>query len=376
VIHGLASALAERHDILLLHLGTDGDVDPALAARCAAVDVVEPPRRAGWSRRVTDAFALARGRSLWAADSAIPLVQRQVRSLLRRHQPDVVQVEHTVLGDALAAAPERLRVVTVYDPASSGREHIALRREGPRVMHRLDAVAEVRQERRVLALADAAVVLTERDRGLLAPLALPRTEVVTIPTGWTVPAQPLDPVGARPPTLLFVGNFVHPPNVDAALRLAQRILPLVRSSCPEVTLELVGGSPPPEVHALAGDRVLVAANVASVAPHLDHAAVVVVPIAIGGGVRVKVLEALAAGKAVVASERAAEGIGGAGGKHIVVAEGDQEMAAAIVELVTDEPARRRLAGEARAWAERELSWSATADRYDELYDRLEFRRNR
>lgn len=88
----------------------------------------------------------------------------------------------------------------------------------------------------------------------------------------------------------------------------------------------------------------------------------------------KVLEALAAGKAVVASSRASEGLSVRSGGELIVADGDAATAAAIIELVRDRRARRELAGYARAWALRELTWSAMADRYDELYDRTEQRR--
>jgi glycosyltransferase involved in cell wall biosynthesis len=91
-------------------------------------------------------------------------------------------------------------------------------------------------------------------------------------------------------------------------------------------------------------------------------------------VRVKVLEALAAGKAVVASTRAAEGISARAGEELIVTDGDAATAAAVVELLEDDDARRELAARARAWAVRELTWAAMADGYDELYDRTEQRR--
>jgi glycosyltransferase involved in cell wall biosynthesis len=90
--------------------------------------------------------------------------------------------------------------------------------------------------------------------------------------------------------------------------------------------------------------------------------------------RVKVLEALAAGKAVVASPRAVEGLAARGRDHLVVADGHVATASAIAELIEDVEARRRLGQGARAWALRELTWSAMADRYDDLYERLTARR--
>ncbi|HVF79936.1 MAG TPA: glycosyltransferase family 4 protein [Solirubrobacteraceae bacterium] len=370
-IHGLAGELTRRHDVVLLHLEPGANVDPELAGRCVEVHSLKPAQSGAWSRRARGALALARGRSLWAAEIGVASLQRRVRDLADAFRPDVIQVEHGILGDALGAAGQgRLRVLTVHDPALSQRESLALRREGLPLAHRLDAAVSLRQERRVLALADAVVVFSERDRMLLAPATPPSTQLVTIALGWDVPAAGLDPVGVQPATLVFVGSFVHPPNVEAAVTLAQRILPRVRVKHPHARLDIVGTSPPAEVRALACEFLEVHGSVSSVTPYLDRAAVVVAPMAIGGGMRVKVLEALAAGKAVVASSRAVEGLTARSGRELLVADGDADTAAAITRLLADEQLRRRLAAGARTWALRELAWSTMADRYDELYARL------
>jgi glycosyltransferase involved in cell wall biosynthesis len=374
-IHGLAGALAERHHVLLVHLATESEVDPRLAARCAAIRSVAPPNGGRWARRLRAGAGLARGRSMWAAEARIGALQREVRDLLTAHRPDVVQAEYAVVGDVLACATRNeLRILTIYDPAASVVDSLPFRREGPRVAHRVDARVAVRQERRVASLADAVVAFTERDRRLLAASFPAGTELAVIPLGWSVPGRALNPVGFGTPTLLFIGNFMHPPNIDAALRLAREILPRVQSAHPEVKLELVGPSAPPEVRALAGDAVRVTGAVPSVLPYLDRAALVVVPIALGGGMRVKVLEAMAAGKAVVGSSRATEGLSAPAGEAFLLADGDIDMSRAIARLLTDEDARRRIATNARAWAQGELAWATMADRYDELYARLEARR--
>jgi glycosyltransferase involved in cell wall biosynthesis len=91
--------------------------------------------------------------------------------------------------------------------------------------------------------------------------------------------------------------------------------------------------------------------------------------------RVKVLEAMAAGKAVVATTRATEGLSAPAGEAFLLADDNTEMSQAIGRLLTDEDARRLIATKARAWAEGELGWARMADRYDELYARLEARRS-
>src|SRR5439155_13710615 len=122
--------------------------------------------------------------------------------------------------------------------------------------------------------------------------------------------------------------------------LAGRIFPRVVALVPKARLELVGHAPGDDVRALAGGAVTIHASVPDVTPYLDRAAVVVAPIRIGGSMRMKVLESLAAGKALVASPRAAEGVEELAGEQMVVGGAQGEMAEARASLRHD-LARRR-----------------------------------
>jgi glycosyltransferase involved in cell wall biosynthesis len=111
-------------------------------------------------------------------------------------------------------------------------------------------------------------------------------------------------------------------------------------------------------------------RVETVDPFLEQAAIVVVPLRLGGGQRVKVLEALAAGKAVVATRRATAGLSVRDGEEVMLAETDEEFQAAIERLLADPRDRVRLATGARAWAERELRPERLAEPYAALYASL------
>ena len=372
-VHGLLSALSERHELVVLHMERSGRSDPELLHRGVVVHALAPRELGRWSRRALAVQAFARQRSLWACELGVAEIRARVEELAREFRPDVVQVEYGVIGEVLAAAPPgAARVLTIYDPVTSLREFLPLRREGSPLAHRLDARCALREEGRALSLADVAVVFTDRDRAQLAeqhPQHSP-AKLVTVPMGWEVPPDASAPAGVPPPRVLFVGNFIHPPNVAAAMSLVTAIFPRVRAACPGAILEIVGGSAPSQLRALGSDTVHVTGAVDTVAPYLDRAAVVAAPLTVGGGVRIKVLEALAAGKAVVASSRAVEGITARPGREIVVADGETTTAEAIVELLRHENARAELGRRARTWATRELAWSTMADRYEALYDRL------
>jgi len=266
------------------------------------------------------------------------------------------------------------RVLVAHEPATARAAESATVRAGRRRRARLAAHLEERAwrrfERQALERVDAAVAFTEADREALAALgATPPLHV--IPFGIDVPPEPLDPAGAPDrETLVFVANFVHGPNVEAARRLVLELLPRVRRERPGVVVELVGRAPPPAVRQLAGDGVTVTGEVPSVTPSLDRASVVVAPLAIGGGIRVKTIEALAYGKAVVATPLAAAGLPVADGEHLRLAETDDELARATLELLADRDGRAALGRRARAWALEHAGWDATVAAYERLYRSL------
>ena len=117
--------------------------------------------------------------------------------------------------------------------------------------------------------------------------------------------------------MLFIGNFIHPPNVDAADRLINHIFPQVQSQFSETRLFIVGDHLPSTVLQEANPNVVATGFVPDITPYLEQAALVVIPLRLGGGMRVKTLEALAAGKAIVASPRAVEGLDVLNGKRAI-----------------------------------------------------------
>lgn len=377
----LLSGLAERHRVALLFLRGDGEpgVDNELNRRLERVEEFSRfgrNRAVGLRRRLQKqaraAAALVSSRPTWATHCAVPALSRRLRELARTWRPDVVHAEYHVMGQYLADldGSTARRVLDEYEPGvGPARELWRSSRGFDRFRNRLDLRAWERFEGRVARLADAVVVFTERDRKALAPYA-GSVPLVTIPLGTELPAQALDPAGAPPPAVLFTGSYHHPPNVDAALLLARSIFPKVRERRPDAALTLVGEAPPEELLATAGPGVTVTGFVPSLYPYLDAAAVVAAPLFRGGGMRVKILEALAAGKAIVASPLAVEGIGVTDGSEVILAATAEGFAEAILALLDDRDRRVALAGRARAWAEENLGRERWIAAYEGLYDTL------
>lgn len=372
----LVGGLAARHRVALLCLRSPDEpgIEEGIAHRCRVAEAIERPAPPRPLRQARVAAGLVAGRPAWATKWWAPAFAARVRELASSFRPDVVQIEYPVMGrylPALEGCPAP-RVLTVYEPAAAAsRERLdaasGVRR---RLSRRLDHLAWGRFERRVLAGVQAAVALTGRDREALEALGT-GTPIVIIPLAATLPVQPSSPTGdlARA-RLLFVGNFRHPPNVDAALWLAHGIFPRIKKRHPGAFLHLVGDAPPPELARLGGPSIGVTGLVPDLAPFLDRAAVVVAPLRQGGGMRVKVLEALAAGKAVVATPLAVAGLDVAHERELLLGSGTEEIVEAVLRLLASPDERAALAGRARAWAEGHLGPARTVAAYEMLYAAL------
>ena len=162
------------------------------------------------------------------------------------------------------------------------------------------------------------------------------------------------------PSLLFTGNFGYPPNVESALWLEGEILPLVRRSAPGCRLVLCGRNPPEALLALAqrDPGIEVTGEVPDVRPWLGACDVVVVPLRHGGGTRLKILEALAAGCPVVSTAKGAEGLEVEHGRDLLLAETPEAIGEAVLWCLADPAAAAAMALRGRALVAARYSWQA------------------
>lgn len=173
------------------------------------------------------------------------------------------------------------------------------------------------------------------------------------------------------PSILFVGNFAYDPNIDAALYFSRHIFPLVLKDVPNVKLFLVGNAPPPEICSLTSNKQIeVTGRVASLIPFYKHADVVVCPLRIGGGVKVKVLEALGFGKAIVSSSVGAQGLDLSTYRAVAVADDQTHFAENVVRLLVQPKVRYTQEREALAYARTLPSWDQVSEAFARLYEEM------
>jgi sugar transferase (PEP-CTERM/EpsH1 system associated) len=211
-------------------------------------------------------------------------------------------------------------------------------------------------ERRIPPRFDLNIVMSESDGRALADLA-PAARSAVVPNGvdtsYFTPA-----LNRETPALIYGGGMNMFANRDAVMYFVTEVWPAIQAVRPDVRFFAVGQDPPRELLALAerDSRIVVTGYVTDIREYIAQAAVYVVPLRVGGGTRLKVLDAMAMGKAMVSSSTGCEGINVAPGEHLLIADTAQAFAEATLALLDDPARRQSLARAARALVEREYGW--------------------
>lgn len=222
----------------------------------------------------------------------------------------------------------------------------------------------LRFEGRTVARFDRVLAVSDVDRDTLQRLYGDRLKapVSVIPTGVdTKYFAPRPATTEHSKRIVFTGSMDWLPNSDGVVFFCHEILPLIRQAEPDATFTIVGRSPTPAVRRLADDDgIEVTGRVEDVRPYLRNAAVYVVPLRIGGGTRLKIFEAMAAGRAVVSTTIGAEGLPTENGRHLLLADTPREFADAVLTLLRDPATRSSIETQGRALVTEHYDWSAAA----------------
>jgi glycosyltransferase involved in cell wall biosynthesis len=231
-----------------------------------------------------------------------------------------------------------------------------------RLVSKIEYAKMVRFEPEQVRRFHHVIAVSEQDREAMKGMVDP-DRISVIPTGVDLSKYQYDPT-LRPasPLVVFTGSMDWEANIDGVEYFCKNVWPQVISRIPAARFRIVGRAPHARVRALASDSVEVTGSVPSIVDHLREAAVIVVPLQIGGGTRIKIYEGMAMGKATVSTTIGAEGLDVHGGRDIVLADDPASFADAICNLLQDENVRRRFEAAAAETA-RKYDWSVIAQKF-------------
>jgi len=215
---------------------------------------------------------------------------------------------------------------------------------------------------------DRVIAVSEHDRSLMSRW-VDENRIDVVLTGVDVSQfQGVDMSDSSSSLVVFVGAMDWEPNVDAVEWFLKNMWPIITVKVPDARFRIVGRNPAERVRRLQSASVEVTGSVPSVISHLREAAVVVVPLRIGGGTRLKIYEAMAAGSAVVSTTVGAEGLDISPGKDIWVADAPPEIANAVITLLNDRELRQKL-GHAAVEKAAQFDWPAVAGKFRQSLSR-------
>jgi glycosyltransferase involved in cell wall biosynthesis len=278
-----------------------------------------------------------------------------IRAAFDEERFDIVQLEGTHMAHYLGLAQGlgAHAVLRLHNVESLLAARYARTAVFPLNLYVRDQARRMRAfEARACGQADLCLAITAEDAQRVLQL-VPDAVVAVSPAGVDLERYHPRPLSEEPGAVVFVGALDWPPNADAVRWFRAKVWTRITQEEPTARWIVVGKKPPADLlHWPEEDRnIEVTGFVDDVRAHLQRASVVVVPLRSGGGMRLKILEAMAAGKAVVSTPMGAEGISARDGEEIVLAGADRSFGVAVVRLLRDAAERKRIGKAARSWAE-------------------------
>jgi sugar transferase (PEP-CTERM/EpsH1 system associated) len=377
--YNLIAQLAKRHQVCLLtFLEPDQSLDDAgpLLDLCEWIDILPVPRRSNLAR-LRQMLTTLRPDMAWRLWS--PAFRDRLAMRIAEAPFDVIQIEGIELAPYVptieTAQPPPLMVYDDHNAEWVLQKRACLTdlripRRWPAAVYSFIQWMRLKgYEADVCRHADRVVAVSEADRDAILAV-VPDVTITVVPNGvdldeytdYDRPVQPFD--------LVFTGKMDFRPNVDAMLWMGREVWPLIQHRRPRARMAIVGQRPHPRLEPLLEETgITITGWVPDVRPYIAGATVYVAPLRVGGGTRLKLLQAMAMGAAIVATSLGAEGFPVTRGRELLLADTPEDFAQAVLCLFENPEQRTQLGKAARRFVEATYGWDALVPKLETLYVR-------
>jgi glycosyltransferase involved in cell wall biosynthesis len=364
--------LAHKHQVSLLTYEEPGEAEKVTAIEKLGVTVhtVPRPKLTERSKRTTQLSSTFSTQSYQRRNLYSRAMQATFNEIAAGEPFDVIQIESSQLAgldfgssSVLVLDEHNIEYELLYRMYQTERSTLR------RFYNWLEFTKFKREEINSWRRASGCVMTSAREQQIVKALA-PDTPTIVGANAVDVNYFQPSPAPCKPHALVMTGLMHYRPNIDGAVYFVNEIFPLILASRPDMVFYIVGAGATDELKRLAGPTVVVTDTVPDVRPYVHDAAVFVVPLRMGGGTRLKVLEGLSMAKAVVSTSVGCEGIDVVHGEHLLVADDPQAFADAVLNLGTDAELATRLGRQGRTLVEQRYKWESVVNRLEGFYRRL------
>jgi polysaccharide biosynthesis protein PslH len=366
----LLRALAERHEVHLVALAQA----PVMSQQIARMEQVVRSAQAIPQRTWTPATA-SLIQSLWRSEpqsvraTYSPQFDAAARSCAARVHPDLVIAFTPHVAPYARRIANVPKVLEEIEVARLWEQYAQARSPRRRARHYLTWWKQQRYLQHMLRDFDACTVVSARERQLVQRCAPPRLPIVVLPNGADIADRVLAST-PEPDTLIYPGALSYDANYDAMRYFVGAIWPLVRHERPRARLRITGHATAEQREALAADGVEFTGYVSDIRSLIAGTWAEVVPLRIGGGTRLKVLEALALGTPVVSTPKGVEGLELEPERHALVADDPVRFAHATIRLLADPSLRQRLAQSGQRIVRERYAWPTIGKELHRLIEQV------
>lgn len=302
----------------------------------------------------------------------------KLQKLLKKEKFDLVQFEYVQMGVFLPYVTGVPTLLTEHEVNFlSYRKNIPLLNSPiQKIKTYYNSLQMMKRELEILRKVDRVICMNQLEADALQGY-LPVERMTVLPHGVdTSYFAPMPEIEPEPFAIGFFGAYHHYPNVDAVLHFTEKIFPQIKERVPEAHFYVIGIHPPPEFDALRKrSDITVTGFVPDIRPYLARCRVIVAPLRLGLGMRVKTLEAMAMGKPIVASELACAGMDLVDGNHAIVANTDESVAESVCYLIQDRECSANLGREARRLVEEKFNYTTIGRQLEQLYHEMSHKTN-
>jgi sugar transferase (PEP-CTERM/EpsH1 system associated) len=368
-IFNLIKQLSKEHDITLLSFSRDGEVTEdrlkTMQRYCSTVQAVPlAPFRPTSFRSILGLFS-PRPRSF--VDTYSRRMQRLVERTRREGDFSVViasEIDTAPYAVTLEGLP---RISEEVQLATFREQYTSQSRVGLRLRYGLMWWKTRRFTAHLLRQFDGCTVASQQERANVLSIAPSCWRVVVVPNGVDLDQYRGDFGTPEPGMLVFPGALTYQANFDAMEFFLHQVFPLVKAKCPGVTLRITGRTDGIPVDRLPLDEsVILTGYLDDVRPTVAQSWACVVPLRVGGGTRLKILEAMALGTPVISTSKGAEGLEATPGENILIADDPAQFADTVLRLLDDPVLRTKLAVNGRRLVHKQYGWEHIAKKLQQL----------